>query len=178
MDQSAKQPIRILIHDSELPWLQLDSTFVLSSGAVLREEARPVFPEGADLHASDALRESHSHRPGRPNQSHGFRAFVDDAWIALIEDYAKLVNTSGVGRYAPIPEVQAEQVAVRLLRHQRPAADWAISISQLQPSPFHHVAALQPPFTHSGARDTGLSADRTIVQTPIDQGPGQSDVCQ
>src|SRR2546422_2517575 len=98
MNQSAKQPIRMLLHDRQLPWLQLDPTFVLSSGAMLGKEARPVFPEDAAFQASNALHESHSHRPGRPNQSHGFGAFLDDARVALIKDHPKLINTSWLGR--------------------------------------------------------------------------------
>ncbi|MGH8941563.1 MAG: hypothetical protein ACRDWF_01970 [Acidimicrobiia bacterium] len=59
MDQTTDQGLGMTSNDLVLPPFELDVTVVFAAGAMLREEAEPVFPVGVDLDASLLRDEPH-----------------------------------------------------------------------------------------------------------------------
>jgi hypothetical protein len=119
VDQPAEQGFWVTDQELALPVRELDGTLVLSSRAVLREEAWPRARVRGDLEVR-ALRAIGVATRAQPAAHLVLGAELPDCVLALIDDSRvprvkeepQLVDTAPVGRDASVAEVEAERVHV------------------------------------------------------------------
>jgi hypothetical protein len=110
MNQSEQESPGVGAHDFFLPGRQLDAPRVVPAATVLWEQAGPVFPVGANHHASLGGLAADATTVGYC--ADGPRALVDDPGVSSIEAYPQSEYPASVLRQAAVTEIEPEEVRV------------------------------------------------------------------
>ncbi|MBV9042488.1 MAG: hypothetical protein JOZ68_15905 [Acidimicrobiia bacterium] len=94
MNQTAEKCFGVSVHDVLLPGRESDRTFMLSAGAVLREEARPVLR--IRRHKHDALSLAEVDTVARQDELDCRFALSDNRWIRVAARDHEAIHAAGM----------------------------------------------------------------------------------
>jgi hypothetical protein len=109
VDEATKEEVRRTDDEMPLPVSQLNSSGVLAAGAMLGKPAWPGLRVGVDLGAPSSLS---SNVRRETQQLYRPCTLGDDLRVALVQYDPELVYATGMGRQAPITEIEPQEVDV------------------------------------------------------------------
>ncbi len=138
------------MRDVALPSRESDRAMVLPARPMLREQSEPMFPIGGEVDHPCIAPTAHPSYPARCEGANGVASFTHDPLVTAVEREDQLPGP-GVAADPTIPEVEAEEVCIRLRRLAR--AD----LSQL--ASCECTVGFAKPVQESGSGDSGLPRD-------------------
>jgi hypothetical protein len=172
VEQPPEERPRVEVDQFLLPHGELDLPLVLTTGSMLREQARPVLGTGVGVPAAfvclpgsvDFVRQYLSHRKlALPNQ----------VWVSLRARNAKLVHPAWSGAEAPVTEIEAEQVGVRRLRQILWITVTDGTGSAARPETGAHPIEVwrlaASPLSNRASWDASVARDLAVVPTRLDE---------
>ena len=153
VEKPAREVAGVLRHDLFLPRLKLDATFVLPSGAMLREQARPVLRNALDIRARSRFLRGTENRGRLHDECRRLAALLDQARPGIGAGYPQHIRFRSVSDVA-VPEVKTEEIRIGCLVKGPPVAPRAVGQR----------------FPYAG---TSLTLSSAITASPVPDRPGR-----
>jgi hypothetical protein len=118
VDEAAEQILWVRMRDVALPSRESDRAMVLPARPMLREQSEPMLPIGRDVDHAFIAPTAHPGYPAGCEGANCVATFGHDPRVTAVEREDELPGP-GVAADPTIPEVEAEEVRIRLRRLAR-----------------------------------------------------------